>query len=244
MTYDRPMRRVLLTHGDAFQEPLLALVVPVLAAYADRHGYELHVDRRHGPGGRSAHWAKVEAMRELLDDSDLLLWVDNDLLLRASSEDVAAHLHPLDDQALCMEQTVHGPGPNTGLWLLRPSARSFLDAVWDTGQLPDARLHDQATVAHLLGWSYLPHLTRPIAPSAYASRCGWLDPRWNVLVCERERSARTSWGLHYGGMATTVKAALMRQRIIDDRLPGWRALLDAEALATIETTEWEHPDAP
>ena len=239
--------KLLVAHGSGPSASLIDLITPHLAAYAQRHGYELSTSTDPDPardlGARTPQWAKVALLRQLLPEAETVLWVDSDIVLRDQDRDIAQHFHPEDFQALSMEHGDHGPGPNTGIWLLRNNteAREFLDAVWERGPLPDATLNDQATVASLLGFSYLPNLTRPVSPSPWLARTGWIHPSWNTLLVMHPEQQSVARGIHYGGLPLAEKRVLIRQQLVSDRLPGWEQLLDPEAVAAIKLTDISHP---
>jgi hypothetical protein len=181
--------------------------------------------------------------RELLADDVLVLWLDNDLVLRDTRHDIADGFDPADFQALCMEQTPHGPGPNSGVWLLRgcPETRNFLDELWQIGPLPGATLNDQATLAHLLGFSYLPSSTKPIAPSRYLAHTGWIDHRWNMLSVFHPEAPLVARAIHYGGLDLPAKYEHIREQLIRDRLPGFEGLLDPAVVAELTAPAYPHP---
>jgi hypothetical protein len=118
-----------------------------------------------------------------------------------------------------------------------PEAHAFLKAVWDHGPLSDARLNDQAVVSKLLGFSYLPQSPRPLHPSSWLSNTGWLDQQWNMLAVHQPYATAVARGVHFGGMDLERKHALISQQIINDRLPGWRDLLPADAVDAIDALE-------
>ena len=232
----------MVTHAAGEQRRLLEIVLPHYRAFAERHGYELHVgDDTIETEGRSPHWAKVALLRRLLPSADEVLWVDNDFVLRGQT-DPAAELHRADFQGLCMEQTAHGPGPNSGLWLLRnvDEAHLFLAQLWDRGPIPGARLNDQATLATLLGFSCLPAYTKPVDPSPYLARTGWLDYRWNLLSPLHPEAPWIGKGIHYGGLDLEAKLERIRAQLVSDRLEGWESLLGAETTEMIKQRGFEH----
>jgi len=214
----------LITYASAPQQEVLELVKPHYQAWADANDYQLHALTECDVGERKPHWAKVMLLCEHLAGSEACLWIDCDFVIR-TFDDVMPDLQDDDFQGLVMEQTPHhGIGPNTGLWLLRNSreAKDFLDLVWKTGPLPDARLNDQATIAHLLGFSYLPDYTRPLNFSPWLAGTSWLPPRWNMLEIFHPEATLIAKGLHYGGSKTDKKLWLIRRQLVQDKLAGWQ----------------------
>jgi len=174
-------------------------------------------------GNRSPHWAKVQLLRQQLPDYDFCLWVDVDFVIR-SHEDVLKGLRDEDMQGMVMEQTPHhGVGPNSGLWILRNCVESqqFLDEVWETGPLPGATLNDQATIAHLMGFSYLPDYTRPVASSPWAEKTSWLPLQWNMLEIFHPEAYLVAKAIHFGGLDNKTKLREIKRQLVRDKLPGW-----------------------
>jgi hypothetical protein len=222
-------RKLLLTHAAGEQESLLDVVGPNYRAYADRHGYEFEPVR--GPidtGGHNRYWSKVALIRERLRHYEVVLWLDCDFAIRRQALDVAAGFYPQDFQALCIGYTPNGLEPNPGLWLVRNvgEAHEFLDLMWATGNIPDADLYMQATLQKLLGFSYLPSFCKPVSPTRFLARTGWLDPRWNCLELFEPDAGLFAHAVHYAGMEFTDKFVGIRHQITRDRLPGWEALED------------------
>jgi len=240
------MEKVLCSYATGEQAELLELVAPHYRAFAERHGYQLELRFDEVQlDGRSPHWGKIAFMREILGSTDVCLWVDCDFVLRGDG-DLLAGMLPEDFQGLVMEQTPHGPGPNTGLWALRncEEAHEFLELVWETGQLPDAKLHDQATVAHLLGFSYLPWITKPVHASPWLAHTGWLDRRWNMISVYHPEAPLVAYGIHYGGMNLAEKRGAIINQLIRGRLPGWeegwQMMMKGDPRSRI--VSWPHPD--
>jgi hypothetical protein len=222
----------LVSYADPTQHDLLSLVRSHYEIWAARHGYQTQIITDPvDVGDRSPHWAKIALLRELIADDDLL-WLDCDVVLQ-SDNDPWAEIRDEDFQALVMEQTPHGPGPNTGVWCLRscPETRSFLDAVWAGGQQSQATLHDQAAVAQLLGWSVLPQQTKPLHYSSWLAHTGWLDYRWNMQPTTQLEAYTVAWGLHFAGLPLANKHLAISQQLITQRLPGWRTLVPPELVA-------------
>jgi hypothetical protein len=184
-------RRLLLTAaGPTMRSVLHELALPTFQAYAARWGYAVRaVDLpRDGAGAdqgaQQAKWAKLDLLRHALDDHDLVLWLDADVLVLRTDEDVADHLLPGDLQALCLEQvpSEHRVNPNTGVWLLRrDGGRDFLDVVRRIGPRPGPWA-DQGAVLAALGWDLgdeRHHWARPGHGSPYLTRTSWLPTSWN-----------------------------------------------------------------
>ena len=144
-TDDATGRGVVLTAaGPNMRGVLHGYSLPTFRRFADRWGYavravDLGLDGvAADEAAQRAKWAKVALLRRALGDFPLALWLDADVLVMRTDEDVADHLHPDHFQALALEHVPdeHRVNPNTGAWLLRscPQAFAFLDAVEAAGQ--------------------------------------------------------------------------------------------------------------
>ena len=188
----RRRRGVLITAaGPQMRDVLMDLSLPSFERFADRWGYDVHVEAlpldgtAADLGAQHAKWTKIRLLREALDEFPLALWVDADVLLRRYDEDVADHLHPDHFQGLVLEHVPyeHRVNPNTGVWLMRsgPMAVGFLDAVAAAGPQPGPWA-DQGAVLVALGWErgderY--HWARPGAGNQYLAATSWLPVGWN-----------------------------------------------------------------
>ena len=165
--------------------------LPTFRRFAERWGYavravELELDGvATDEAAQRAKWAKVSLLRRALREFPLVLWLDADVLVMRTDEDVADHLHPDHFQALALEHVPdeHRVNPNTGVWLLRScrQAFDFLDAVEAAGQQPGPWA-DQGAVLAVLGWcrgddAY--HWARPGPGSPFLAGTSWLPPGWN-----------------------------------------------------------------
>ena len=172
------------------------LAIPGFRRLADRWGYEvrshdLEVDgiRADAPAQR-AKWAKIDLMRAALQEFPLALWLDADVLVARTDDDISAHLHPQHFQALALEHVPaeHRVNPNTGVWLMRScrSAFEFLDAVETAGTQPGPWA-DQGAVLAALGWNrgderY--HWAGPGRGSRFLAGTSWLPAAWNQPYVE------------------------------------------------------------
>ena len=178
--------------GPRMREVLHELALPTFRAYAAAWDWTVLAEDLTSDGSgadaaaQAAKWAKPRLLRAALAEHPYVLWLDADVLLLRTDEDVLAHLHPQDFQALALEQVPaeHRTNPNTGVWLLRscPQAEAFLDEVERAGQQPGPWA-DQGAVLRALGWDrgderY--HWARPGPGNAFSAGTSWLPPGWNA----------------------------------------------------------------
>lgn len=191
-------RGVLLTAaGPHMHDVLHDFALPSFRRYGARWGYDVHpVDLpSDGVGAEAAaqraKWSKIQLLREALENYPLALWLDADVLLLRTDEDIAIHLHPDSFQALALEQVPHEHrlNPNTGVWLMRahPSAVAFLDHIDAAGPQPGPWA-DQGAVLAALGWdrgdpNY--HWAKPGPGNRFLAGTSWLPPGWNQPFLDR-----------------------------------------------------------
>ena len=162
----------------------------------------------------------------------MALWLDADVLVMRTDEDIADHLHPHHFQALALEHVPfeHRVNPNTGVWLMRscPESFSFLDAVSAAGRQPGP-WSDQGAVLAALGWRRgdagstagpVPGLGSP-----FLLHTSWLPTGWNQPYVDG-RSAESCYNsspesyatrpqvprphaLHFMGMTPQARSAHM-----------------------------------
>jgi len=182
----------LLSAYDSVQQPLAAITIPRMQAFAEAHGYEkrvIHGDHWKRPRG----WLKIEVIRAALEDNfDFVLWMDVDAIVLRNDVDVRtaavdeAHLHmawhgPDTSEILAADFVPHF---NSGVMLIRVSdwSRDFFRRVWEIGELPH-HWFEQATILHALGYDECLGLglgpDRPNEPSR--SGLARLDTAWNSI---------------------------------------------------------------
>lgn len=182
--YTRPVSRVIACNvvgGTA--ERQLENSLPTFVAYAARFGYELCIESL-APAGRSPHWGKIQLLLQLVEEHELVVWLDSDAMIVDYSQDIATGLREGCFQALLLEQEGVRWNPNSGVWVLRGVERSshFLQKVWDIG--PQEHIfNDQAAIMKALGWGLedFPFGCKLVAPSDYLRDTCWLAPEWNRI---------------------------------------------------------------
>lgn len=168
-------RKLIFTVADEAMDPFTEYTVAALDRFAGRHGWEVNICPP-VDDDRPASWSRVTYLRRWLHDFDLLFYLDADALLLDTAPDptdlfqrsTAFQALAAEDLSVC-----------TGVWLVRggdPRAASFLAAVDAQRDLYDDRIHEQAAVRRLLGYSdrqpgllVLEHLLGTAI----------LDPAWN-----------------------------------------------------------------
>jgi hypothetical protein len=190
--------KVLCTLAHGRHAELFDVTGPALKRYADAHGYELVVAHDRVTRGRPAPWDKVVVLHSLVARHDLVVWIDADALVLAGAPDIAAALTPGRFLHLVEHRTASGRVPNTGVVVLRGGRRSrrFLEHVWSQRRFVHDRWWENAAVNHVLGYRHVRGV-RPIAPSRWRRRVGFLDHAWNSI---RDDPARVPHIVHFPGI--------------------------------------------
>ncbi|MDT4929172.1 MAG: hypothetical protein QOF92_2039 [Pseudonocardiales bacterium] len=236
-------RRVLLSAaGPKMRDVMHDLALPSFRAYARRWGYhvegvDLTVDGACADAGaQRAKWVKVRLLRQALMTYSLAVWIDADVLVLRTDEDIATHLHPEHFQALALEQvpSEHRINPNTGVWVMRscPEAVAFLDAVEAAGPQPGPWA-DQGAVLAALNWDRGDEQyrwARPGTGNQFLAHTSWLPSGWNQPYLEhrvadelyngnadsyRDRpSVADPHALHFMGMTPVARYRRMADTVI------------------------------
>lgn len=134
--------------------------------YGRRWGWDVVFSAEYLAGGRSDAWGKVRLVRELLDEYELVLWLDADAVFVDARVDLAEALVEGCDLYL-VEHRWGEPVqamPNGGFMLFRstPWSRSFLDRMWACDHHAYHPWSENAALVELLGYELEPvRLVRP-----------------------------------------------------------------------------------
>jgi hypothetical protein len=205
------MSRAIASIGTGPHERLLRLAARSFRPYAKRHGYELHLHTETVDEARPAPWSKVKILRDLLDRHDTVVWLDSDLVVLDPRIDIASEVP--EDRFLGLVEHRIGAArfPNTGVMVLRPDARSFLDEVWAQEDLIDHRWWENAAICRLLGYELEPEPHPERATELARDHTHWLDPRWNSIPDAPAPRPRIR---HYPGYKTRTRAAFMLRDLV------------------------------
>jgi len=175
-------RKAVCTIAHGPHRELLQIARPTLEKYADGNGYELvAIEHRLAPD-RPPSWGKVLLLHELVQQYDLVLWVDADALFVDPTRDVADEIQPFRFLHLVEHRIGDERVYNCGVMVLRGGAlsRRFLEAVWNQHDLVHHEWWENAAVLRLLGFR-LDHPIRPERVSPWLAGVGRLDRAWNSI---------------------------------------------------------------
>jgi len=209
------------------------LTKPRFQEYGDRWDFDVRAVDLEADGSRAdaaaqrAKWAKISLLREALREFPFALWMDADVLIARTDDDITAHLHPDHFQALALEHVPaeHRVNPNTGVWLMRscPAAFEFLDAVEAVGPQPGPWA-DQGAVLAALGWQRGDESYRWAGPGAgtrFLTGTSWLPAAWNQPYLQGRTpescyngsadsyvgrpTVQSPYAIHFMGMTTAAR---------------------------------------
>lgn len=172
------MTKALVTFAVGRHTELLELSRPGFQAYAARHGYT-YMETWNVGATREPSWWKVRALIGALAFYDEVLWIDCDVAIVDGSRDLAADVPPDAWQALVMHHTQDGEVPNCGVWYVRRTMTTILEAVWSMDRYLDHVWWEQAAMLELLGYNPTERPVRRHFPSELYDRTHWLPLEWN-----------------------------------------------------------------
>lgn len=172
------MSRALITFGTGQSRELLEIARPSFEAFADAHGYELKVYDPDPHPYWPIPWMKVACLQNALDIHAEALWIDSDIVITDTSEDL-----PIDDdswQALAVHHTQDGEVPNTGVWLCRqPMAEKVLPLMWKMQNHRNHPWWEQGSMLELLGYDSWARPTIFRGPTPLYGHTTFLSTEWN-----------------------------------------------------------------
>jgi hypothetical protein len=228
-----PNKAIVTAAGPNMWPMLEEFALPTFEAYGEAQGYQV-VTEKHTTDGRgyensarAARWAKFGLLREALEVYETAVWLDADIIVCRTDDDIAQHVRPNNFQGFVLEQVPaeRRINPNSGVWVMHQSdiAFDFLKAAEEVGIQPGPWT-DQGAILKVLGWDrgdekY--HGARPGAGSPYLQQTAWLPVGWNqVYLGPRTRnpdayvgrpSVPEPYAIHFMGMETTERHKAMAQ---------------------------------
>jgi len=174
---------------DGGYEPLLELTTPRLAAWCNRHGYDLHLERPRAPEGRGPAWAKIPEMLALLKVYDHVVLMDCDTVVMRTDEPFPFDKMRGEDRVMAVcEQEVPWAGegfvPNTGVWGVTRGAIPLLQEIWDFPLYHNEPWMEQSAYMAVVGYTMTkPHPPLPME-NWVAHRLFSLSKDWNVSASD------------------------------------------------------------
>jgi len=173
------MDKALVTFGTGPLKAFRDITLFNHAEYAWRHDYFLVAHDE--PKLEPPSWGKLPLLIEVLERTDLAVWLDADCLIVDGSRDIADDLPPGCDLGLVSHVTGEGVIPNCGVMAARPGAIPLFEAALDLyTTYRDHPWWEQAALIHVLNargswegvfqlpnrWNRHPHDQRPVGQPA------------------------------------------------------------------------------
>lgn len=203
--------RVLCSLGVGTHEELLRYSAPTFEDYASRHGYDVVIERNTvGLGARPVSWAKLALIRDLLDDHEVVVWIDADAVIVDPSDDIVRPGRtPID---LVSHRVGGADVPNSGVMVVRRSAatRRLLERVWQRTEFLHHPWWENAALIAELGGDPDVGLRTPRERVRARRWTRPLDHRWNSIPpCPAADPAI----VHLAGVPHAERVAAMRRLV-------------------------------
>ena len=223
------MQKTIVTAAGPSMLPILtSLSLPSFTAFAERHGYAMlvmHVTEddadRLSATAKNVRWQKLNFIRSALEKSDVVVWVDADVLFCRTDTDILDALGPTDYQGLVIHSVLleNRVNPNTGVWVIKNSEKAFrfLDAALSIG-MHEGRWADQGAVLRALGWvlgdDHYHGARMPDHPTEFMEGTAWLPLGWNQPYLEKYDGPTKDlnpFAVHFMGMSVEDRTKHMRE---------------------------------
>lgn len=207
------MKKAIASIGTGPQQRLLRMASRSFRTYADRHGYDLHLRAEPLVAERPVPWSKVELLRRLNREYDVVVWLDADLVVVDSHRDILDDLPEDRLMGLVEHRTRDGRMPNSGVLVMRcgDEAEHFLADVWAQEDLIAHKWWENAAICRLLGYELDP--VGPGEPTALLrDRVTFLDGRWNSIPGDPVKAPLIR---HFPGYAPRTRGVLMAASLVE-----------------------------
>lgn len=194
---------------------MAAYTMPLLHAYAARHGHQFGCANL--VGERPSSWMKVQAMHMALQSHERVAWIDCDVVVMNGEADVLAEIRD-GWQALVEHQTECGTVPNCGVWLVTQAMLPVLEDMWNSGDDIGHPWWEQAALMRRMGY----HIDDSgSCPRALLDTCTTLYQHTTFLG--------PTWNHHPADARRVESPALVHVTQYADRIATVRALSAAAA---------------
>jgi hypothetical protein len=206
-------RKVICSFAMGAHVKLLSIAGETYKAYGERHGWDVVLSTEEELAERRPpSWAKIRLIRELLDDYDLVWWIDADALFTDVEPDIMPELDS-DKDLFLVEHTWGSPpwiAANAGVMLWRSTewSKNFLDEIWSTEKYIDYPIWENAALLELLGYNLFPIFHK--APTAHMVHVKFLPLAWNSVW---ENPADEPYLNHHGASIGNERTRRDRMRL-------------------------------
>lgn len=181
---------------------LLSIAAPTLVAFGERHGWDVVLSTEEDLcQGRPAPWGKIPLIKQLLDEYELVWWIDADAIIVDASKDIRDEL--VEDKDLYLVEHLfewpHQHAANTGVMVWRSTdwSRALLDETWALDKFTYHYAWENVALIELLGYSIWPFFH--VEPTKWMERVQLLGVEWNSVWPDPSPAPRIN---HHGGNIT------------------------------------------
>jgi hypothetical protein len=185
---------------------MAAHTLPILHAYAERHGHAFGCANLIGE--RPASWMKVMAMHQALRNHDRMVWIDCDVVVVDPAHDILAELGD-GWQGIVEHQTECGTVPNAGVWIVTQAMVPVLEDMWNSGGDVAHPWWEQAALMRRMGYAITAQPAAKLdTPTTLYRNTTFLAPTWNHHPRDARRvdSPRFVHVTQYADRLATVRA--------------------------------------
>ncbi|HWE55681.1 MAG TPA: class I SAM-dependent methyltransferase [Acidimicrobiales bacterium] len=197
---------VICSMGTGPHIPLLAVSAPTLLDYGERHGWDVVLSTETWLAeDRPASWGKLKLIEALLDEYELVWWLDADALIIDRWTDIRRDLAPERDLYL-VEHMFPSPSSfaaSAGVMVWRSTdwSRQFVRQMWADEQYAYDYPWENGTLLTALGYSVTPAFLH-LNPTPLMARVGLLPRDWNSVWLDPSESPKVH---HHGGGSTVAE---------------------------------------
>ncbi|MEO5678220.1 MAG: class I SAM-dependent methyltransferase [Acidimicrobiales bacterium] len=181
---DHRPRGVICSLGTGRHVELLSIAAPTFVAYGQRHGWDVVLSTEEDLSeGRPAPWGKITLIQQLLDEYELVWWIDADALIVDTSRDVRDELD--DDKDLYLIEHLfewpfqHGANSGVMIWRSTEWSKAFLAEIWAQEKFIHYYIWENAALLELLGVRLWPFVHT--VPTPWMERVKMLGVEWNSV---------------------------------------------------------------
>jgi hypothetical protein len=142
---------------------------------------------------------KVPNMIVALEDYDRVLWVDADVVIHDSAQNIMDAVEPDAWQAVVEHETNCGVVPNCGVWVVTKQMGPWLEFAWSNmlAEYKDHPWWEQAAIMHMMGYKVTltggtPHSVAG-EETDLLKRTQFLPPQWNDHPADIRRLDRAAF---------------------------------------------------
>jgi hypothetical protein len=167
--------------------------LPLMDAYAQRHGFEAYCVNL-ADASMPPSWMKVPNIAAALAEHDRVLWLDADVVIKDSSENVFDSVDDDAWQSVVEHETECGLVPNCGVWVVTRQMLPWITFAWERMResFADHPWWEQGAVMTMMGYRITvtngwPHAVLE-KPTELHDRTQFLPAKWNHHPADRRRA--------------------------------------------------------